>query len=78
MDIDSDTYSPSPGTSSEPAQVPADYSTARHPGAGAKTEPQVSAESPIDVDDSDLEKSEDKFWPSLTFHLKHDASFAGP
>ena len=55
MDIDSDAYSPSPGTSSEPARVPDDYSTVRNPGAGAKTWPQVSAESPIDVDDSDLD-----------------------
>ena len=39
MDIDSDAYSPSPGTSSEPARVPDDYSTVRNPGAGAKTWP---------------------------------------
>ena len=55
MNTDSDAYSPSPGASSEPAQVPADYSTARQLGAGAKTEPQVSAESPIDVDDNELD-----------------------
>ena len=55
MDTDTDAYSSSPGASSEPAQVPADYSTARQLGAGAKTEPQVSAESPIDVDDNELD-----------------------
>ena len=55
MDTDSDAYPHSPGASSEPAQVPADYSTARQLGAGAKTEPQVSAESPIDVDDDELD-----------------------
>ena len=55
MDIDSDAYSPSPGTSSESARVPDDFSTVRNPVAGAKTWPQVSAESPIDVDDSDLD-----------------------
>ena len=55
MDTDTDAYSPSPGTSSESARVPDDfYSTVRNPVAGTKTWPQVSAESPIDVDDSDL------------------------
>ena len=43
MDINSDTYSPSPGTSSESARVPDDFSTVRKPVAGAKTLPQVSA-----------------------------------
>ena len=56
MDTDSDTYSPSPGTSSESARVPDDSSsTVRNPVASAKTWPEVSAESPIDIDDSDLD-----------------------
>ena len=56
MDIDSNTSSPSLGTTSEPAPVPDDSSpTVRDLVASAKTRPQVSAESPLDIDDCDLD-----------------------
>ena len=56
MDIDSNTTSPSPGTTSESAPVPDDSSpTVRDLVASAKTWPEVSAESPLDIDDSDLD-----------------------
>ena len=56
MDSDSSKPSPSPGTTSEPARVPDDSSfTERDLAASAKTWPEVSAESPTDIDDIDLD-----------------------
>ena len=56
MDTDSNTHSPGPGTSSEPARVPDDSSfSERDLVASAKTRPEVSAESPTDIDDIDLD-----------------------